>query len=1049
MSDLRGGVNLSGRGGFSRARLRLRIIRLRIALRRARRSQRVTHSSALGGVALFAACAGVVLGCGWDGYERSVRFNFYGSDRERQRLPPLPFKLSGDTAREPNADDDVSYREAERREVEADALWEQAAKAVERGQLERARSLLREYIERGDDTERMNSAADHLDALASLDRGSPAAHVRAYLDARRAYDTWRNETEKAAPRPWPMPTQAEIERDKAKQERRAAGMENWAADVEARLVVIERDRELADNAAYLRAVGIYRAGREGDALKAFESVAAKFPRSEKREAALFMAGKASMERSSAYIAGATATSEGACPECRDDAWRAARENFSRVVNDYPNGRLAGDARGWLAYLDWRVGERAGALVWYYRMLSDEKDAEANSEALMSLRLTRDLADAMDMERVEAALSSEPRVALTYAYHEIYNYTQSYHFNRPEITAGPDYPCDKYLSACESWREELRGRMEARAETEGLARVARFASRMLERYPGAQVGGAFMVRVAEADLELGDDRAALALARRALARGVVGAERAGALWVEGVAQYRLRDLAASRRTLAQLVKEFPSGDVSDGARRLLAMASEDAGDLDAALEQYLALRYYADVTYFVDVLLTPDQLASFVERHADVRERDVLLYSLGVRYLRAGRYAEARAALGRVHTLASDSSNYSARYGDNDEYDYYAGYYTRENPPPTPKYHLRSSFWDMYDHTYRADGKTDDGRATGVYADWILADLKTADDLERLEGEIGRAKGDEAKAEATYQLASYLYEGSNLLFYNPATWGGARATMIESLSESSYRAPNEAQVVWRYAQEHEAVARALAVYLDVVRRYPRTRAARDSLYTAILCHQELASFNAYWRDVYDRGLHAGERLVTLGDLRREYPNYRLPHAGDWKPSTRTVGGEPAWPAPPKARELTGAERVRLKLKRAERWVSQGWSLFGEVGGGRVRRWTLKALRWLVVALVASCLLLVFRLTRRTRRFLYQQLARRRASARAGKTYAPKSSYAAHLPYAFGASVRAASGEVAQRLFQLATHERGRAALALNLFTHGLLSVLLWAVLWAMK
>jgi hypothetical protein len=252
------------------------------------------------------------------------------------------------------------------------------------------------------------------------------------------------------------------------------------------------------------------------------------------------------------------------------------------------------------------------------------------------------------------------------------------------------------------------------------------------------------------------------------------------------------------------------------------------------------------------------------------------------------------------------------------------------------------------------------------------------------------------------------------------------------------------------QEHETPARALNIYLEVVRLYPNSRAARDALYSAAVCQQHLSNFNEYWRQAYGRGLHAGERTVTYEDVRRAYPDYRLPDGTNgWEPSTRTVSGASAWPAPPKPKELTGTERVRLKVKRAERWASEGWRMFGEVGGGRVRRWTLKGLRWLVVALVASCLLLVFRLTRRTRRFLYQQLARRRASLRAGQTYAPKSSYAAHMPYTFGASFRDASGEVAHRLFQLATHERGRAALALNLFTHGLLTVLLWAVLWAMR
>jgi hypothetical protein len=370
-------------------------------------------------------------------------------------------------------------------------------------------------------------------------------------------------------------------------------------------------------------------------------------------------------------------------------------------------------------------------------------------------------------------------------------------------------------------------------------------------------------------------------------------------------------------------------------------------------------------------------------------------------------------------------------------------------------HFRHNFWDDMGEPdiapVAAEGASDSGAArdTRVYADWLMQDMQTLSDLERLQGEVARARGDEEHAEAMYQLASYFYEGE-LLFYNPAAWRGARAEMIGSLGESNYRAPAEAQKIWEYVQEHEGAARALALYLEVVRLYPRTRAARDSLYTAVLCHQRLSNFNGYWRDLYERGLHAGARLVTLADVRREYPQYRLPAAGDWKPSTRTVSGGPAWPAPPKPKPLTGFERARAKLKRAELRVQQAWELFGGVYGGRVRVWTVAALRWSVVALVALFVLGLFRRTRRTRRFLYRQLVRHLRRPPAPPTvYAPTSTYAAHHAHAPLAGMRTACARTAGGLLRLALHERGRAALALNLFTHGLLTFLFWAVLWAAK
>jgi TolA-binding protein len=955
--------------------------------------------------ALFAAGAGVALGCGWN-FENSVRFNLWASERERQRLPPLPYRLSAKDA----PPEFVEYEVAERDRAAADALWTRIAAAADGGDLRDTAAALRQFVGYSHvaDRERLNSAADQLDALKALDDGSAPETVRAYLSARRVHD-----------------------------ERRAPV--NRAAEG------VPKDRNLDDNVAYLQAAGLYRDAQErvpagdhgpsfAEAAAAFRRVVARYPRSEKREAALYMSARAAMGGSRAYVEG-TATSSDACPDCRDDAWREARRGFTRLLAEHPRGRLAGEARGWLAYLAWRVGDRGGALAEYYRMLADESDAGASYEALMSLRLTRGRADEADMERVERELEDEPRAALAYAYHDIYNYTRSYYFSVP----GPDADASSaHCSDFDDWcrdRERRRGETASlRAERVGLARVARFAARMVERHGGGLAGGAFVVRVAQANLEMGEFDAAHALARRALASGVAGAERAGALWVKALAEYRRRELDAARRTLAQVASEFRGGDVETRARRLLAVASEEAGDLEAALAEYLALGYETDAAYFVDVLMTPAQLASFVAQRPHHPRTNELLYALGVRYLRAGRYREARETLMRVRTTTADAADLYGRYHEYDP--------ERESPKET-------GFADFFGPDYEelvAVGDADDPRrASFVAAPWVLRDLQTVADLERLSAAAERAAGREAKAEALYQLASYLYEGSNLKFYNPAAWRGWRAELLNSLDESRYRAPGEAETIWRHAREHESLARALDIYLEIVRQYPGTASAPDALYTAVLCHQRLSNFNGYWRRAYDEhGLHAGERVVTLADLRREYPRYRLPADGRWEPSTRTVGGLPAWPAPPAPKKLTGTERARRKLRRAEALVANGWALAGEVAGGRARRWSLV----LLCALAAAA---AWRLTRRSRAAL-RELLRRASERRAPRPAVmprPTSSFAAHEPYTASARVRAAAARLGDALGEILLDARGRSALALNLLTHGLLTALLWALAWALR
>lgn len=1004
--------------------------------------------SALGLLLLaLAVCAGAAWGCGWSGFSNSVRFGLH-SEGWRTSLPPLPTAAKAEAKEE---DDGQTY---EARLSETNKLWDDAGTAAAAGELEKARRLLDTYVERTaggmcegwmgrvECRDRRNSALDRLNALASLYRGARADAVHSYLVARAAYDEWL----------WSLNVQPERPADAAgEEEARAPVMREWEEKVEARLREAERDPDLADNVAYLRAVGVYRAGVEGDAYEAFESAARLHPRGERREAALYMAGRVAMESSASYLGEETATSEDPCrePECRDEGWARAQKNFKQLLRDYPHGRYSSDARGWLAYLDYRAGDTGGALAEYFRMLADESDAGGREVAARSLSLMRYRASDADLDALERDLEDEPEAALAYAYYSVYNYSSfdSLFGEEEEEESKSDCGSGKpYVSECERNREEKREARRLRVVNAELRRAADFASRMVARYPGARVGGAFLLRLAGAQLALDQPKPALEAARRSLASGLSGEERAQALWAEGAAEYQLKDYAAARRSLGSAAEALPRSDLARRARELAAVAAEDAGDPAGALEQYLALGYDPDVAYFVDVLLTPDQLADFASRRGDEPRRDELLYASGLRFMRAGRYAEARAALSRVRTTAD------SYYLSSADYNYYSS--DSDDAPRHPKLHFRHSYWDEYDGSFPAgtDRRDDSGRDTRVYADWLLRDMQTLSALERLQAAVERARGDEERAEALYQLASYFYEGE-LLFYNPAAWRGGRAEMISSLGEWNYRAPAEAQKVWDYVQEHEGAARALSLYLEIVRLYPRTRAARDSLYTAVLCHQRLANFNGYWRTMYeDRGLHAGPRLVTLSDVRREYPDYRLPAAGRWRPSTRTVAGRPAWPAPPVRKRLTGVERVGARLRRAELWAGQAWGLFGEVYGGRVRRWTVKGLRWAVVALVALAVLGLFRRTRRARRFLYRRLVRhlKRPPEPRGQTVsAPASSYAAHLAHAPLAGLRASFARTAGGLLRLALHERGRAALALNLFTHGLLTMLLWAVLWAAR
>ncbi|MDQ3687917.1 MAG: hypothetical protein M3430_20255, partial [Acidobacteriota bacterium] len=963
-------------------------------------------------VLCMVAATATGISCGWIGTERSVRFNAFFTEREMARLPPLPTRSNGLTEKRLNnpsnfdaeeLDAELEYKRAERRAKNADELWQRPHEAEGGVELKVLRQKIRSYLdltaiarepwfEPQERQARRNSAIDQLDALASLDKGSADSAVKGYLEARRIYDAGQPPEK-----------------------------------VESVLNALPPDKNLVDNIAYLRAALLYRADKFADAARAFGEAAERYPRGEKHEAALFMSALAIMKTSSTYVSAsgddehrsehfdggdrdATTPGDNSGHNSghesveRDAAWHAARDGFRRVMREHPRGRYARDARGWLAYLMLRAGDRSGALVEYYRLLGDENDVNARLEGAFSLSLVRHHASDAEMSRIEAEIEDEPATALAYAYHNLYNYA---------IDAGCTLD---WFTSRDEWEERQHETERRNLMSAEKRRVAAFAARMMKRYPRMKVGGSFALRLAQANLELGENVSARAFAARAMSSGVSGKQRAEALWVKGVAEHHLKQYDAARRTLHALIEEDPHGSLTEGARRFLAMAAEDAGDFDAALEQYIALGYEQDVAYFVDVLMTVEQLEGFISRHNSLLLRDALLYSLGVRHLRSGRYAAARTAFARVRTIDSGDSINIRSF---DRCYKYPRIVMNCVDPKSPDYEERSG--------------------SNVSADWVMRDMKTADDLERLEVAARTAQGSEAKAEALYQLASYQYEASELLFYNPALWKGMRFTSL--YYDLTHRAPNEPQIYRAYMEEHEPVVRALKIYLQLAREYPQTRAARDALYTAAVCHERLSNFDFYWPKQYQLGLYPGARLVNYRDVRKTFPSYQLPRGTDgWEPLRRTVNGGSAWDVPPKPPPLTRMDQARRRIKRLEQYAVKGWVLFGELGGGRLRRWSL-------VVFILFVALITLRATRRAHRFLFVRFMRainRRRAARTLSLYAPASTYAAHLPYTSGTKFYNASWNVAGSLWRLALDRRGRTALALSVVTHGLLSALMWAL-----
>jgi TolA-binding protein len=952
-------------------------------------------------VLLSMAAAATVIGCGWPGTSHSVRFNGYQTERDMGRLPPLPTMANGMNERRAawdmdiGADDQDYYTKIEKRSKEVDALWDRAGAAEKDGNLQLDRELLNEYLkvtdgphvlwfDPTDGQARHNSAIDRLDALSALDHGSKTSAVKAYLDARRLHDAEKPD----------------------------------ASEVDHALELARSDRNLKDNAAYLKGAEQYRQNNFAEAAAAFRRVAASYPHSEKREAALFMAAVATMKTSTTYIpaSGNSDYGQNSATTSTDQAWADTFTGFRKVISEYPRGKYANDARSWQAYLLLRRHDRSGALAQYYRLLADSRDEKARTDAARSLMLVRSSVTDDEMSRVEKELANEPQAALAYAYHNIYNYSIDPGEESPPYEDVKDSSGKDDYDASRARSDALEKEWKANRANTGrkeLTRTLEFSKHLMVSYPTLSVGGAFALRAAQASEELGDHAAAAQFAQRALQSRLNGDEGAQALWTLGIAEQRLRHFDAARKNFAQLLRDYPKTPLTEGARRELAMIAEDAGDIDSALEQYIALKYDIDVAYFVDILMTPEQLSAFIQKHLDSPKKNDFTYALGVRYLRANRWDDARRTLAQVKTATGSRG-----------YNMYCGTCDCRGDIQVNCIDPKKADFDEHDQAI-------------ITPRLVMRDVQTANDLEARERAVDQAVGDEAKAEAMYQLASYQYEASSLLFYNPLATPGYW-NLGQLAGEGSYRVPGESQILFESQQEHDRLARALNIYLDVVNRFPRTRAARDSLYTAAVCHERLSSYNPYWRGIYQNGLHAGQRMVTYADVKATYPHYQLPHGTfGWQPSTRTVNNGPGWAAPPKPLpHLTRRERLKLIVSDLKARLASFWTEHGK--------------RWLTEIAIVFGIIFTARIARKNQRRLRARLARQRiAQAREVVTYPWFDLFWIDpVVPSRRQQVRKLLGEKRQEFIELARDRRSRPVLLRSIVSHSLMTGLLFGLLWTL-
>lgn len=361
------------------------------------------------------------------------------------------------------------------------------------------------------------------------------------------------------------------------------------------------------------------------------------------------------------------------------------------------------------------------------------------------------------------------------------------------------------------------RLDLKAERE----LCDFAARAGLKLRKADAG--LLARIAQINYNVGRYMSARNVARRALGKPGTIEQEARARYVLASSEARLGRPSAAIREYRRIVQSKAPKFLRKGAMEPLARLYERAGN------NAEALRLYADLGYDWDMAISADALCSIPELRGAIRsmphgtKRDVLQFTLAKRYMRKGDYASARR---EFHRLGGTKV---ARYGlprkkilEQRRYD--------DEPVPDP--------------------------------------MKSLAALEGFDRQYRMARGRDAKAQALYDKAAYIYHSETLLFYSPGLWSDSRAFSMDMYWNESLAGKKMQKALTRYCWEHEAYAHSLALCKQIIEKYPRSKVAPKAYYTAAISAQHLGSMNEWWRSQPRDLTH--EAGVYLARLSKRFP-----------------------------------------------------------------------------------------------------------------------------------------------------------------------------------
>ena len=550
---------------------------------------------------------------------------------------------------------------------------------------------------------------------------------------------------------------------------------------------------LRERAAY-QAASALAAGDNAQAIARYQVFLKDFPGGAKRQDALIMLARTALlsdDRAKRDIpAGEAALTRLAAefPKSRyRDAIPELRARILYIQEKYPAAakaylalrdadsleltrrKLTGSAKGALdaPLLEMGLKRLAGARTW-----------TQYADALVSIDRTRGRMSAQSASDFAAATQNDSELAAAYLYYRLYHTRNA--------------PAD-------------------------LKNLTRLADTLAARGEGAKLPPLVRARLAEVYYQRKMYDRALKWAGSVDSAGV----RDRALFVRGAAKQKLGQNAAALADFNALLARCPNSFLRRAARENVAILDEAAGNRFGALDQYLALNYQLDIAFLVDIRMTPREVEGYMAGRPNAPQKELLAYSLGLRYLTDERWQEAEKWLNRVSP---------AKY---------------------------AAYQKLMDDSFGFDTKSP-------------APLEALRDLRGLYQNISDAGSDNERAAALYAYASYYSTHGTLLLYNAALWQGTRTGAFQFWQNSRQTSPEDEAAIRNHMISREVYSRSRRICLELARRYPKSPVAPAAVYRAAAACRRLARFNTWWTAENKRHNYWDEATMLMNRVADSYP-----------------------------------------------------------------------------------------------------------------------------------------------------------------------------------